>query len=117
MVNLTRKENLFIFEIEGLHKLWALKSKITVSEENILKAYQNEKEFTFWKGIRAPGTEIPWLIAAGTFYKKGRNFWDVSNKNKAIIVELQNHYFKKLIIEVENPEAVIKILNTKQDEK
>jgi len=113
MVDLVQKNHQFIFEIRGIHKLWALKSKITVSKENIIKAYQNEKEFTFWKGIRAPGTEIPWLIAAGTFYKKGRNFWDVSNKKKAIVVELQDHCFKKLIIEVENPEAVIKILNEK----
>ncbi len=58
-----------------------------------------------------PGTEIPGLIAAGTFYKKGRNFWDVMNKNKAIIIELENHYYKKLIIEVENPEATLQLLN------
>jgi len=113
MVDLVQKDHQFIFEIRGIHKLWALKSKISVSKENIIKAYQNEKEFTFWKGIRAPGTEIPWLIVAGTFYKKGRNFWDVSNKKKAVVVELQDHCFKKLIIEVENPEAVIKILNEK----
>ena len=113
MVDLVQKDHQFIFEIRGIHKLWALKSKISVSKENIIEAYQNEKEFTFWKGIRAPGTEIPWLIVACTFYKKGRNFWDVSNKKKAIVVELQDQCFKKLIIEVENPEAVIKILNEK----
>ncbi|WP_035670355.1 hypothetical protein [Flavobacterium sp. 83] len=114
MVAVTENGNEFIFEIKGFHKIWALKSKIIVSKENIIRAYQNENEFTFWKGFRMPGTEIPGLIAAGTFYKKGRNFWDVINTKKALVVELKDNYYKKLIIEVENPEAVIQVLNTKQ---
>ncbi|MDI6049132.1 hypothetical protein QLS31_04760 [Flavobacterium sp. XS2P24] len=113
MVSVTSKDNIFIFEIKGWHKIWALESKITIPKEKILEAYQNKKEFTFWKGLRMPGTEIPGFITAGTFYKKGRNFWDVMNKKKAIIVALDNHYYKKLIIEVENPEVVMNQLNTK----
>ncbi|MDI5887332.1 MULTISPECIES: hypothetical protein [Flavobacterium] len=113
MVSVTSKDNIFIFEIKGWHKIWALESKITIPKEKILEAYQNKEEFTFWKGLRMPGTEIPGFITAGTFYKKGRNFWDVMNKKKAIIVALDNHYYKKLIIEVENPEAVMKELNSK----
>lgn len=114
MVAVTENGNEFIFEIKGFHKIWALKSKIIVSKENIIRAYQNENEFTFWKGFRMPGTEIPGLIAAGTFYKKGRNFWDVINTKKALVVELKDNYYKKLIIEVENPEAAMQVLNTKQ---
>lgn len=114
MVSVTENGNEFIFEIKGFHKIWALKSKIIVSKENIIRAYQNENEFTFWKGFRMPGTEIPGLIAAGTFYKKGRNFWDVINTKKALVVELKDNYYKKLIIEVENPEAAMQVLNTKQ---
>ena len=114
MVSVTVNGDTFIFEIKGFHKIWALKSKIIVSKENIIRAYQNENEFTFWKGFRMPGTEIPGLIAAGTFYKKGRNFWDVINTKKALVVELKDNYYKKLIIEVENPEAAMQVLNTKQ---
>ena len=113
MVSVTSKDNTFIFEIKGWHKIWALKSKITIPKEKIIRAYQNKEEFVFWKGFRMPGTEIPCFITAGTFYKKGRNFWDVMNKSNAIIVELDNHYYKKLIVEVENPEAVMKQLNSK----
>ncbi len=113
MVSVTSKDNTFIFEIKGWHKIWALESKITIPKEKILEAYQNNEEFTFWKGFRMPGTEIPGIITAGTFYKKGRNFWDVMNKKKAIIVALENHYYKKLIIEVENPEVVMNELNRK----
>lgn len=112
MVSLTSEDGTFIFEIKGWHKIWALESKIRVTKEQIIKAYQNKEELTFWKGFRMPGTEIPGYIAAGTFYKKGRNFWDVMNKNNAIIIKLNNHYYKRLIIEVENPEEMLQLLNT-----
>ncbi|MFV5692390.1 hypothetical protein ACM55K_10245 [Flavobacterium sp. LT1R49] len=113
MVSVTLDGDTFIFEIKGLHKIWAMESKITISKENIIRAYQNKNEFTFWKGFRLPGTEIPGIITAGTFYKKGRNFWDVMNKKNALIVELKDNYYKKLIIEVANPEETMRILNTK----
>ncbi|MFV8342181.1 hypothetical protein [Flavobacterium sp. XS2P39] len=90
MVSVASKDDTSIFEIKGLHKIWAMRSTIVVSKARIIRACQNQEEFTFWKGFRMPGTEIPGLIAAGTFYKKGRNFWDVIHKNKAIIVELEN---------------------------
>lgn len=54
------------------------------------------------------------MITAGTYIKKGkRNFWDVCNKKNAIIVELKDSYYHKLIIEVENPELVMQQLNAK----
>ena len=113
MVQITINKSSFVFEIMGWHKLWSLKSKLTIPRENIVKAYQDESEITFWKGLRMPGTEIPGLIAAGTFYKNGRNFWDVSNKKNAIVITLRDHYYNKLIIEVENPELTMNILNAK----
>ncbi|MFV5698452.1 hypothetical protein ACM55H_08795 [Flavobacterium sp. ZT3R17] len=113
MVSVTVSGDTFIFEIKGFHKIWAMESKITISKENIIRAYQNKNEFTFWRGFRIPGTEIPGIITAGTFYKKGRNFWDVMNKKNALIVELKDNYYKKLIIEVENPEETMRVLNTK----
>jgi hypothetical protein len=113
MVQITINKSSFVFEIMGWHKLWSLKSKLTIPRENIVIAYQDESEITFWKGLRMPGTEIPGLIAAGTFYKNGRNFWDVSNKKNAIVITLREHYYKKLIIEVENPELTMHELNAK----
>lgn len=113
MVSVLVHNDNFIFEIVGLHKIWAMESKIIVPKTSLIRAHQEPEDFTFWKGFRMPGTEIPGLIAAGTFYKKGRNFWDVMNKKNAVVVELKDHYFKKLIIEVKNPEEILHLLNTK----
>ncbi len=111
MVQITTNTNNIVFEIMGWHKLWCLKNSITIPKEKIIKAYQDNSEITFWKGFRMPGTEIPGLIAAGNFYKNGRNFWDVSNNKNVIIITLRNHYYKKLIIEVNNPAQALKQIN------
>ena len=114
MVLVTANENEFIFDVLGSHKFWAFENKIKVPKDKIITSYKKPEKFTFWIGWKIPGTQIPWVITAGTYIKKGkRNFWDVCNKKNAIVVELTNCYFDKLIIEVENPELVIKLLNSK----
>ena len=114
MVSITLKENEFIFDILGSHKFWAFENKITVPKSKIIRAYQSNDEFTFWIGWKMPGTQLPWVITAGTYIKKGkRNFWDVCNKKNVIIVELDDFYYNKLIIEVENPVIIMKVLNEK----
>jgi hypothetical protein len=114
MVSISKKNGEFIFNIMGWHKIWAFVSKINIPEENIVLAYQNEEELKSWSGWRIPGTYIPYWITAGTFYRKGnRNFWDVMNTKKTIIVELKDSFYNKLYIEVENPEETVQLLNSK----
>lgn len=114
MVHVSKKDDCLTFEIQGWHKLWAFENQITVRQDQITKAYQDETAIKFWKGFRYPGTEIPGLIAAGTFYQNGKNFWDVCDKSKSIIVELQNHTFKKLFIEVPNTEKTLALIQNFQ---
>ncbi|MEO8516113.1 MAG: hypothetical protein ABI426_05175 [Flavobacterium sp.] len=114
MVTINSAEDEFIFEVKGWHQFWSFENKIKIAKENIVKASQSKDEFTFWIGWRMPGTAIPWVITAGTYLKKGkRNFWDVTNKEKTIVVELKNSRFDKLIIDVENPSEAITLLNSK----
>jgi hypothetical protein len=114
MVQITQNQNEFIFEIKGIHKFWALRNKIVVPKQNIENASKKEEESNFWIGWRLPGTRIPGLITAGTFVKNGeRHFWDVCKSKNAIVVNLKNSSFKKLIIEVENPSESIELLNSK----
>lgn len=113
MVTVTKKADTFLFEVEGLHKIWALKNQLSIATKNIVRAYQDDSELTGWKGWRMPGTHIPYVITAGTYYKNGdRTFWDVVNKENAIIIKLKDEKYQKLIIEVDNPTAVIQLLQT-----
>ncbi|MEO8236188.1 MAG: hypothetical protein ABI549_12285 [Flavobacterium sp.] len=114
MVKVTATENEFVFDVLGNHQFWTFESKIKVKKENIIKASQSDEDFTFWIGWKMLGTQLPWVITAGTYLKKGkRNFWDVSNKKNAIIVELNHCNYDKLIIEVKSPIETINLLNAK----
>ena len=58
-----------------------------------------------------PGTHVPGLIIAGTYYRHGeRVFWDVRDASKAVVVELDGHDYDRLVIEVEDPAAVVALL-------
>jgi len=59
------------------------------------------------------GTDVPGLFAAGTFYYHGELvFCDVRDPDKTIIVSLDHERYKKLIIEVADPETVATRLQT-----
>ena len=112
MVTISKDGNNFYFNVKGLHKLWALKSQLSIPINNIFRAYQNRDALNgWWKGIRMPGIHVPGIITAGTFYQSnGKVFWDVVNKNKAIIIDLEFENYQKLIIEVENPLEAIEFI-------
>lgn len=115
MIKVTKDENNFTFDVIGMHKLWAFKSQLTIPTDNILKVHQDLESIKGWSGWRVPGTSIPGLIKAGTFYKDGNKiFWDVSNMDNCIIIDLKDEDYKQLIIEVENPLNTIKYLTTEK---
>lgn len=108
MVEITKEGKLLRFEIKGFHKLWAFKSSLIIPSEHIVNAYHDVTEIENLGGLRALGTSVPGIICAGSFLTPdGSVFCDFSNKQKTIIVHLQNEYYKKLFIEVEDPHEAI----------
>ncbi|HLT49465.1 MAG TPA: hypothetical protein VKZ90_03370 [Aequorivita sp.] len=111
MVQIEREGGNFIFEIVGLHKLWALTSRLTIPISHIVDAYPNEQRLDFIPGLRMPGTHIPGLITAGTYIlKDGTIFCDVVNHDNSIVVELRDEHYRMLVIEVKEPLAAIRFL-------
>jgi hypothetical protein len=101
-----------IIDVQGLHKVWAFKSRLEIPIEHVSAIRSAAAERA--KGIRLPGTSIPGLITAGTYYEGNEKpvFWDVSNQEKAIAIDLQDEPFSTVVIEVADPEASIcEILN------
>lgn len=112
MITISKNNDHFIFNVNGMHKLWAFKSELSIPFENIIHAHQDTESVSGWKGWKAPGISIPSIITAGTFYKDGNKiFWDVSNIENCIIVDLKDEEYKQLIIEVENPKEALQFLN------
>lgn len=114
MVTIEKNNGNFIFTIKGIHKLWALKSELTIPAEHIISAYPNTENLHVGLGLRMPGTSVPGLIEAGSFIgRKGIIFCDITNLSESIVVELQHEYYNKLIIDVEDPEGAIALLGQK----
>ena len=61
-----------------------------------------------------PGTDIPNLFRAGTFYVQGDwVFWDVRHPEQAIIIDLADERYAQLIVEVEDPQAAVQPFRTR----
>lgn len=111
MVTIQKEENNFTFTIKGIHKLWALKSELTIPATHVITAYPNLENLHVKLGLRMPGTSVPGLIDAGTFIgRKGIIFCDIVNNAKSIVIELQHEHYSKMIIDVEDTEKAIELL-------
>jgi hypothetical protein len=102
-----------IVDVEGLDRLWALKSRLTVPLANVRGATADPGILRGPKGIRAPGTHIPGVVVAGSFYAEGeRVFWDVHDAGKAIVIELGDDRYARLVIEVDDPRSTVDMIET-----
>jgi hypothetical protein len=112
MVDVSVDGDRVAFQVEGLDKLWALRSRLEIPLEHILGAeHDPEQVGRWWHGWKVFGTDLPGLFAAGTFFYQGELvFWDVRNPDSTIIVSLEHERYKKLIIEVADPSSAVALL-------
>ncbi len=109
MTEVSVSENKLIMEIKGWHKLWAFKGRLEVPLQNIIDSRPATSERV--RGFRFPGTYIPWVITAGSYYgKEGWVFWDVCNLKQAIALNLRANRYSKLVVEVRNPQQTLALV-------
>jgi hypothetical protein len=114
MVDVSIEDGRAVFAVEGMHKLWAFRSRIEIPLDHIASVEVNHDQVgRWWHGFKLIGTDAPGLFAAGTFYYHGELvFWDVHDTTKTIIVSLEHERYKKLIVEVADPEWTAEQLQT-----
>lgn len=114
MVQLTIRGDRLKVQVRGLDRLWAMRARLDVPLANVRAARVDPTVVRgLWKGVSAPGTHIPGFIIAGTFYQDDeRIFWDVHRAERAVVIELSGHRFDRLIVEVADPEGVVKMLES-----
>jgi hypothetical protein len=114
MVRVTVETDHVRFDVQAWDKLWALKSELEIPLSHI-RAVRVDPEPArgWWHGLRLPGTQIPGILTAGTFYQSdGAVFYDVHDPERTIVVDLEHEHYKRLVIEVENPQAAVAILQS-----
>ncbi|MFV2120781.1 hypothetical protein ACE14D_20995 [Streptomyces sp. Act-28] len=111
MARIRTTDDTLIVEIEGLDRLRALKSRLEIPLENVRGATAAPGAVREPKGFRAPGAHLPGAITAGTFHLDGeRAFWDVHDGSGAVVIELRDERYARLVVEVEDPRATVALI-------
>ncbi|MGW2182373.1 hypothetical protein ACWCXX_30650 [Streptomyces sp. NPDC001732] len=111
MAHISIADNNLIVEIEGLDKLWALKSRLTIPLAHVRGATADPGIVKEPKGLRSPGTHLPGVVTAGTFHVDGeRVFWDVRDPAKAVVIQLADERYARLVIQVSDPRATVALV-------
>jgi hypothetical protein len=112
MVDLSIADGKLSLHVRGADKLWAFKSSLEIPLAHIASVQADaEVARGWWHGIRMPGTNLPGVITAGTFYLDGnRVFWDVHNPEKTIVINLHDERYNKLVVEVDDPQTAVRLI-------
>jgi hypothetical protein len=109
MVTVTIEGDRAVFEPQGWHKLWALRNRLEIPLAHITGVRKNPGLMLGWfDRLKVAGAHLPSLISAGTFLgADGLDFWDVTDPDRAIIVDLQDETYRRLVVEVEDADRVV----------
>jgi hypothetical protein len=93
-----------------LEMLFAFRRKLEIPLENVNSIQPEDLPLTkLYRGVRAPGTHVPGLIVAGTYYKDNqRNFWSVRRGQEIITVDLtEDEHYDRLVLGVQDADQII----------
>lgn len=96
--------NNLTIEWEWYEMLWAftLENPLKVPLSAITDVSTNEPS-SDWRELRIPGTYLPGVIKAGTYYTpQGKEFWYVAGDRNYLTLTLQNYDYKRIILTFED---------------
>lgn len=95
--------------LEWHERLWACHlGQMIVIPLNHIARVSTELPALPWYTLRAPGTAIPGLFAAGTFYTPfGREFWYVMRQSSYLVLALEDEYYKRIVLSIDDPHPLI----------
>ncbi len=100
------EQDALVLHWEGLERLWAfrLASEVRV-EKGQVRSARNELPPSTWKEIRAPGTMLPGVIKAGTYYNdRGKELWCATGSKRAspLTIELDGARFDRIVLTIDD---------------
>lgn len=111
MVDITIADDTLTVHVHGIHKFWALKSTLEVPLGDVLSVkHDPERATRAFPGLKVPGTHIPAVYSAGTFYQSDfrPDFWVVRHPELAIVIQCRSDAaYDEIIVEVEDPKATV----------
>jgi len=95
------KDGVITLKLSRLEKMGALHGDIPVAIGQLISKTEVPNPWTkeHLRGVRAPGTAIPYVILLGTMrFKSGKDFCAIYKRTPAVIYELADAPFKRWIV-------------------
>ena len=89
------------YKLTPIEKLGAFGNSPTANVTNLVTYFREENPWTVktMRGIRAPGTGIPYVIMLGTlWHRRGRDFCVVYKRRPVLVLEFRNEKFQRWVI-------------------
>src|SRR5690606_3892826 len=111
MVDISVSDDALEIDVRGMHKLSALKSSLRVPLDDVVDIrHDPERAARSFPGLRFPGTHVPALYRAGTYYQADfrPDFWTVRHPDQAVVIQCRDGAaYDEIIVEVEDPGATV----------
>jgi len=101
MAKVIESGGVLTLKLSRLEKIGALHGDISVESNHLLSKTEVPNPWTkeHLRGVRAPGTAIPYLILLGTMrFKSGKDFCAIYKRTPAVIYEFTDTSFKRWIV-------------------
>jgi hypothetical protein len=87
-------------EFEWYEQLWAVQTcRVMEIPLAHIRSVTTAEPQSSWAELRAPGTFLPGVIKAGTYYtKQGREFWYVTDDRNYLTLELEAEPYRRLVL-------------------
>lgn len=103
-MNLAIEDDRLTLTLQGAERLWAFKlAPIVIRRADVVRAEPALPPSSFFD-IRAPGTGLPGVIRAGTYYTdRGTEFWYVvrSRKDQPLTIELSSVPYRRVAVTID----------------
>ena len=111
MAMLRREGSELVVRLNDLEKAGALRGDVRVPAAAVREVRVTQTPFRELRGMRAPGTGWPGVIALGTWRGGGgKDFAALYRGGPAVIVELDNAEYRRLLVSAQNAADVAETL-------
>ena len=103
MAKVIEKDGVITLQLSRLEKIGALHGDISVSSNHLISKTEVPNPWTkeHLRGVRSPGTAIPYRILLGTMrFKGGKDFCAIYKRTPAVIYEFVDAPFKRWVVSI-----------------
>jgi len=93
-------------------KILSIRGSLRIPLKHIKQVTTKRPKTSWWRDIRAPGTYLPGLIKAGTYYtRNGKEFWFVTRGKNYLTIELQDESYKRIVLGIDDNDSWAEKIN------